>query len=285
MNASLPSSIRILLAEGSPAGIWIVDHAGWSGQGVVFSRSEWATAKDHEEIDRAGVYVLIGPDEEDASVDRIYIGETDSLLKRLPQHIKNKSFWERVVFFCSRDETINKGHLHHLESRLIDLAGSADRARLDNSTVGQATNLSKADRADAERFLAEVLTLMPILRVDAFNVPETVRSPEGILHVSGPEAKASGFLTSSGFVVEAGSIAREQHVPSIQAGFLQLRNRLVTEGVLTQAGFGKLQFEKDYVFSAPSTAAAVVLGRNANGRAEWVNKDGKSLAALEEEAS
>lgn len=43
---------------------------------------------------------------------------------------------------------------------------------------------------------------------------------------------------------------------------------------------GEYRFSQDYVFSSPSTAAAVVLGRSANGRIEW--KDAKGhLQALE----
>ena len=36
-------------------------------------------------------------------------------------------------------------------------------------------------------------------------------------------------------------------------------------------------FEKDIIFSSPSTAAAMVLGRNSNGLTQWKNRDGKTL--------
>ncbi len=39
--------------------------------------------------------------------------------------------------------------------------------------------------------------------------------------------------------------------------------------------------EEDYLFSSPSTAAAVVMGRNANGLKEWKTKEGKSLKEIE----
>ena len=51
---------------------------------------------------------------------------------------------------------------------------------------------------------------------------------------------------------------------------------------------GLLKKEKDHyllqdnkVFSSVSTAAAIVLGRRANGWTEWKNKDGKTLDELE----
>ncbi len=40
---------------------------------------------------------------------------------------------------------------------------------------------------------------------------------------------------------------------------------------------------QDYVFSAPSLAAAVLLGRTANGRVEWKTSSGKTLKELEDE--
>jgi Domain of unknown function (DUF4357) len=41
-------------------------------------------------------------------------------------------------------------------------------------------------------------------------------------------------------------------------------------------------FSQDYSFSSPSTAAAVVLGRSANGRVEWKAADGRTLKEIQE---
>ncbi|MGE7635588.1 DUF4357 domain-containing protein [Bacillus paramycoides] len=40
---------------------------------------------------------------------------------------------------------------------------------------------------------------------------------------------------------------------------------------------GYYVFKKDHLFSSPSQAAAVILGRNANGWNEWKNVDGVTL--------
>jgi len=42
------------------------------------------------------------------------------------------------------------------------------------------------------------------------------------------------------------------------------------------------RFTQDYAFSSPSTAAAVVLGRSANGRIEWKDGLGRTLKELQE---
>ena len=42
-------------------------------------------------------------------------------------------------------------------------------------------------------------------------------------------------------------------------------------------------FVSDYTFTSPSLAAAIVMGRNANGRTEWKTKNKKTLAEVETE--
>ena len=40
---------------------------------------------------------------------------------------------------------------------------------------------------------------------------------------------------------------------------------------------GEYVFTQDFLFSSPSTAAALVLGRSANGWLEWKDQNGKTL--------
>jgi len=41
------------------------------------------------------------------------------------------------------------------------------------------------------------------------------------------------------------------------------------------------EFSDDFIFSSPSTAAVIVMGRNANGLTEWKTKIGKTLKDVE----
>jgi len=95
---------------------------------------------------------------------------------------------------------------------------------------------------------------------------------------------ASGYEASQGFVVKAGSQAVTETVPSMQQhvrGMFDLRQEQIANGVLALAD-GLYRFTQDYSFSSPSTAAAVVLGRSANGRIEWKDGQGRTLKALQE---
>lgn len=43
-----------------------------------------------------------------------------------------------------------------------------------------------------------------------------------------------------------------------------------------------LKLTRDYIFTSPSLAATVVMGRNANGRTEWKNEEHKTIRDIEE---
>jgi len=55
---------------------------------------------------------------------------------------------------------------------------------------------------------------------------------------------------------------------------------LIEEGILVNKG-EYFEFTDDYIFSSPSTAAVMIMGRNANGLTEWKNNDGKTLKEIE----
>jgi hypothetical protein len=60
----------------------------------------------------------------------------------------------------------------------------------------------------------------------------------------------------------------------------QLRHALLDQGVLAEEG-PHLRFTEEYVFTSPSTAAMVVMGRTANGRIEWTTPGGRTLKELQ----
>ena len=61
---------------------------------------------------------------------------------------------------------------------------------------------------------------------------------------------------------------------------MKTRQKLIDTGVLEDK-IEYFEFTEDYIFSSPSTAAAIVMGRNANGQKEWKLKDGKTLKDFE----
>ena len=91
-------------------------------------------------------------------------------------------------------------------------------------------------------------------------------------------ATAKGIIVSDGFVVFKDSMAAYSTVPSISESLIRLRMSLYEKGIINEHHI----FTRDYVFTSPSLAAAVIMGRNANGRTEWKTSDRKTIKDIEE---
>lgn len=277
-----PAVIRLFLAEGKADGFRMVERSNWTGLGLVCSRADYLHARRREEWSRPGVYFLsaLGSQEERA---RLYVGEADDVRDRVDNHVKNKDFWTNVVAFTSKDGNLNKAHVRYLEARLLSLAGRADRVTLLNGTAPPLPRLSEADIAEIEGYLSEMLVILPLLGVVAFEALEREAPVGQRLVLTGKGAQGTGDDTSEGFVVFEGSRARLDEVPSINAGATRLRARLLADGVLVPDG-DHLRFAKPFLFDSPSTAAAVLLGRTANGRIEWKDSQGRTLKQVQDDA-
>ena len=82
-------------------------------------------------------------------------------------------------------------------------------------------------------------------------------------------------------MVLKGSRGRRESVPSLQGtGTDRTREKLIASDVIRVDG-EMIIFEKDYLFSSPSTAAIMLMGRTANGWLEWKNKAGQTLDEVE----
>jgi hypothetical protein len=276
-----PFSIRIFVPGGDPDGLRLVEKSNWTGVGVVFNRTNFKQVVGRPELERTGVYVLVGGSE-DSALPTIYVGEGDPVKDRLTQHHQKKDFWDWSVFFVTKDNSLNKAHVQHLEARLYELAKSAKQCNLDNAQAPAPPTLSEAERADVESFLLDILSICPLLGLGVFEKAEPARrgSDTLMLHISARGVKASGYEDARGFVVCKGSEFSKDEVPSIHQYMTTLRKDLISSGVIVPDG-DRLVFAEDYVFGSPSTSAGVILGRTANGRHEWRTKDGRSLKEVQ----
>ncbi len=277
------TSIRIFLADGTPDGLRIVEKSNWTGIALMCSRKQYPEVRTRAEFQSAGVYLLSGPSEGDGLTQRIYIGEADVARDRLDSHLKNKDFWTHLILFSSKDENINKAHVKYLESKLIALALQAKRVEMDNGNAPGQPKLSEADTADTETFLDHMLQIYPLLGISAFEIPEKKAIAGPRFYLKGSGAKGEGRDADEGFVVFKGATARDETVDSTQAYVIDHRKKLLESGVFVREN-GTLQLSQDYTFSSPSMAAAILMGRNANGRIEWKNGQGQTLKEIQESA-
>jgi hypothetical protein len=285
MAEQRPFSIKIFVPDGDPDGLRIVEKSNWTGEGVVFNRTNYKAVAGRDEFDRTGVYVLVGGSE-DSSLPTIYVGEGDPVGERLKSHYSNKDFWNWAVFFVTKDNSLNKAHVKHLESRLLTVAKEAKQCKLDNSTGSTQPTLSDSDKADVESFLLDMLSIYPLLGLNVFEKTETKPTPEladNLLYVKAKGIEATGYEDAKGFVVRNGSQAVKEETATIHQYMSTIRRDLLEQGVLADDG-EHYRFTQDQVFQSPSTAAGVVQGRTANGRIDWKTKDGRTLKQLQEKA-
>jgi len=289
---SFGKTTRIHLADGSPTGIKHAELVNWTGQAMVCPRSRVAELGNWPECTRPGVYLLVGEDA-DQGRELTYVGEAENVFERLKGHLRNKDFWRRVVFFTSKDDNLTKAHVKYLEARIVELARTADRSKLENGATPQLPTLPRAERDAMEEFLESLRILLGAL---GFSTLQPVAAkPETSSQVSGPLAKialrfnpgnrvidAQGASTDEGFVVLRGSKGDPNVGSSLSKGYRDLRESLINDGAIV-ADAKAIQFSRDVLFSSPSAAAAVLAGGAYNGREAWKAKDSKSLKQLEED--
>ena len=284
-NHQRPFFIRVFVPTGDPDGLRIVEKSNWPGVGVVFNRTNYKEVVGRSEFDKTGVYVLIGTSD-DSILPTIYIGEGDPVKNRLNQHYGKKDFWDWAVFFVAKDDSLNKAHVQHLEAELLRLAREAKQCKLDNGQGAVAPTLSEAELALADSFLQDILSIFPLLGLGVFEkTVTTTKKPGDLLTIDSKGIKASGYEVAKGFVVVKGSQLVKAETNTIHQSMSTLRKDLLAQGVIADQGQHYYGFTQDQVFTSPSTAAGVILGRTANGRIEWKSSDGKTLKQLQEAAA
>ena len=274
-------TIKIFLIDGEPNGRMSCELSNWSGKAYKIPRIKIKDCSDRYDLASTGVYLLFGKD--DAGKDQVYIGEAESILKRLNQQLTQKDFWNEAIVFISKDENLNKAHIKYLENRLHEIAKSANRYKVDNSIIPTQSSISESDRAEMEEFIEYITMLVNTLGHKVFEEKREFKpkqKQELFFIKAARGAEGQGEPTSDGFVVFKNSKAAASIVNSMTPNFITYRQKLIDEGALVDKG-EYFEFSDDYIFSSPSTAAVMVMGRNANGLSEWKNKEGKTLKEFE----
>jgi hypothetical protein len=276
------ATIKLFLATGEAQSLRVGEISNWNGLAVAAPRTELDSLLKRAEVDKPGVYLLIGTDPETGQ-PAAYVGEAELVRDRLRQH-GGKEFWVQVIVFVSQGENLTKSHIKYLEGQIIEEAGRIGRFLILNSQSSGA-RLPESDQEDMEVFLSRVRQLLPVLGCDLLvPVVQTAKgkaAQELICKIKGLTAR--GQRSPQGFVVLKGSEASPDLRPSAQeraAWIIGLRDKLLQTKVLV-AEDDRLRFSQDYEFSSPSAAAAIIHGGHANGLTAWKTSDGKTLKELE----
>ena len=278
-------TIKIFLIDGEPNGRLTCELSNWTGKAFRIPRNKIKISADRSELENTGIYILFGKST-DNNKNLAYIGEGEEIYKRITQHIYGKDFWNEVIVFISKDDNLNKAHIKYLENRLYETAKKVNRYDLVNSNIPTKPSISESDRAEMEEFTENIKLLTNTLGYKIFeeliHENQTFEEQEkNTFYIRATRgANAKGQITNEGFVVLKGSEIADTVTTSLNQSIINFRQRLIDEQKIINT-HNKLVFTEDYLFSSPSTAAAIVMGRSANGLTEWKLSDGRILKSIE----
>jgi len=279
--------ITLFLIDGEPNGRVAAEISNWTGKAYKIPRTLLKGSSDRDDLQSTGIYLLFGKNPDDPGADMVYIGEAESIYGRLLKQMNDKEFWFECISVFSKDANLNKAHAKYIEGRLYEDARAYGRFKIENSTVPAKTALSESDQAEMEEFIEYTKLIVYSLGYRLFEPARAEtqdKTRSEIFYIrAARNANATGYLSDEGFVVKKGSAATLETTPSLKtsnAGYFRLRENLIEIGTLAPQN-DQYIFTTDFLFSAPSAAAAVVMGRAANGRTEWKTAKGLTLEAYE----
>ena len=269
-------AIELFLINGTADSLVTAELSNWNGKAIKIPRTEVAKC-DREDIRGVGVYFLVC--QEDDGTDSVYIGEAENVLERLIQHLrdyqsgKESYYWNTAVIFVGRD--LNKALIRYLENRFVEIAKECGRYVVLTKNTYRNTVLKEAQIASMEEFIDNVKVLINTLGYKVLVPVPKATSDTVYLYCKSSSASAKGFISTGGFTVLSGSFISDHTAPSVESkggSYFRLRLSLISEGVIEDR-----VFTRDYEFSAPSAASAVILGHTSNGNDDWRTFDGIKL--------
>ncbi len=278
---SFNKTIQMIIFDNNPNGMIMCELSNWNGRVFKVSRTDLNRFYKRNESSFTGVSFLLGRD--DDNNDTIYVGETEVMQKRLNQHLNDKNYWNDVIIVISKDNNLNKAHVKYLENIFYSLAVKSGRASIVNSNTPTKSSVSEYDEAMLEEFISNSKLLVNTLGYKVFDtieetaVKDNKQSDIKFFIKAKKGTDAVGSIVADGFVVYKGSKASSSVTKSFPNH--KLRNKLLESSIIDE----DFVFVKDYIFSSPSTAASIVLGRSANGLTEWFTGEGVTLKHLQEE--
>lgn len=271
-----PQTIQIFLPDGNPSSIKIADLTNRLIFATLIPRKKLIESGERNEIRKYGMYFLFGINEE-KSKPIAYIGETDDCFERIKTHNRNKEFWNYAIAITSKSNVFTKSHVKFLEYISVKTAKEINRYDLENQTVPTKEHISESMEADLLDNFDTVKVLLSTLGFPIFEeIRDVNKQQKEILYCKGKNANAQGELIDDGFVVFKDSIANLQETNTAGDWVKSLRKKLISDKIMIQEN-ATFRFSEDFIFNSPSAAAAVVLGRSANGWNEWKNADKKTI--------
>ena len=287
--AARGKSINLFLMDGTATGRIKCTLANWTGVAYKIPRTELDQCREREDLSQSGVYFLFGVSEQTGE-NVVYVGQAgarkngEGILYRLQEHKRNteKDYWTEAVVFTTSNNSFGPTEISYLENRFCALSKNANRYIVKNGNEPTIGNVTEEKESELEEFIDYATIVMGTLGHKVFEpllgseitIPNTNGSTQEkdlIFYISRNGTNARARLTGEGMVVLAGSVIRQETVPSCPDYVKKMRtihcDDINEKGALL----------KDMLFKTPSGASSFVLGAPSNGNVEWHTDDGITL--------
>lgn len=267
-------ALQILVTNGNPNGLKVVELAGWVGKSFIVPRQSLKDLKNRPEITQPGMYLLFGFSEELGEM-LVYIGESESFYSRIANHDANKDFWSTAVIFTGG---LNRAFVKYLEYRTTTLAHEAKRMNVQNKVQPQENTLSEFEKVTIEQYFENIRFILSTFQYEVFEKIEDsyLDSTFYYLEAESVSAKAKA-LENGAMLVLSGAAARIRETESFTGWSKAARERFLKEGKLVIKDDQSYVLTEDTIFQSPSAAAATLTGRSVNGWTAWKDEQGNTL--------
>ena len=156
-------TINLLLEDGTLNGVISIEDSSWnSGELYSAPRNSVDDLIASEACSKFGVYLLI-------SDEKVYVGQSSDLSKRIKQHKIGKDWWEQVIILTTISDSLNRSDIDYLESVLIEKASDSNRLDCDNKSKGNKQKVTRFRKVELDQWLEEALLLMELIGVTVFS--------------------------------------------------------------------------------------------------------------------
>lgn len=183
MNAH-SKTIKILLENGDLDGVIIIEDSQWnSGELYSAPREAVSDLLKTDACKQFGVYLLL-------SKDKVYVGQSSDLAKRLSQHMIGKDWWERTVILTTSGDKFTHSEIDYIEYQLIEKAFETERLDCDNKKKGNPPKVDKFNKSTLDQYIEGALFLMQLVGINVFSDSKKASS-KTIIDTMSPNVKLS----------------------------------------------------------------------------------------------
>lgn len=266
------------LVDGNPRGVRNVFISNKICNMYVIPRQQMQEANANEDIqlEQPAFYILLGGEDDFASLPQAYIGQTENFKERVKSHESKKDFWNTALVFIAKDNSLTRADVQYIEAKEIKKAKKAKAYSL-NENKNQPTppNLPPHLRDAVSEFMEDIELLTAFMGCTIFTsaVPKHSSTDPDKYYFKSRGGDAQAIYHDGIMTILAGSLIAPDNAPAFKNK--AKRNEMLENLTENEDGKRRLKVNKD--FTSPSSAAQFVAGNNFNGWVCWKNAKGELL--------